>query len=603
MRKLYITLFFLYCSILFGQQKEYKLDEIIVSTGKTPLSLSNFARSVFVITSDEIRKLPANNVIDILKHISSIDIKTRGAEGIQADAGIRGGTFEQTLILIDGIKIIDPQTGHHNLNIPITPDNIERIEILKGQGARIFGPNAFGGAINFITKKGGPNSLSLSTLAGQNKLYELGITGSYSIKEIINNLTISRKKSDGYTYNTNFEITNFSWGANYSTDQTVTNLLVGYVDKKFGANNFYSDLYPDQWEHTTTKIANLSSAFNIFNSAVIPKFYWRRNDDDYILDNKRPEWYRNQHQTDSYGAELQLLFESVLGKTSLSGEIGKEEISSTNLSNHNRSKGGIFLEHILNPLDNLFISTGLSAYKFSSSEWKFWPGFDISYNISFFTKVYGSYGIAFRIPTFTELYYVSPANLGNPNLKNEETANYEIGLVYNDMFIEGGLSIFYKDGNNIIDWVRPSVNTPWKVENVTSINTIGTEINFSFSPSYIWFNSPFTKFGLNYTYLSSDRRAENYESKYLLDHLRHQLHIELSHHLIFGITQNWSIRYQDRNNYGSLFIADSQLRFLSGGFDIFLRATNILNKKYQDFPGVNLPGRWISAGMKYSLQY
>lgn len=603
MRKKYIIILYLISSVLFGQQREYLLKDVVISAGKTPVGFNNLARSVVIITSEEIQKLPSNNLIDLLKYISSIDIKTRGAEGIQADVGIRGSTFEQTLFLIDGIKISDPQTAHHNFNIPISLNNIERIEVLKGQGSRIFGPNAFGGAINIITKKLRDNQLSFSTLGGQHSLYELEVNGSHSFESLNNNISLSRKKSDGYTHNTNFEIINFSFNPNYSSGKNTTNLFIGYVDKIFGANNFYSDLYPNQWEHTTTKIVNLSSSFYFNDIIISSKTCWRRNDDDYILDNTRPDWYRNIHKTNSYGAEIQAMIETSFGKTSFGGELGKEEIVSSNLGNHFRTRGGIFGEHAFQPFKDFFVSAGFFAYNHTDIGWKLWPGVDVSYNFSKFTKTYFSYGNAFRIPNFTELYYISPANIGNPNLIQEEITNFEAGFVYNDMFIEGGVSIFYKEGNNIIDWVRSSINVPWKVENVTEINTTGLEFSFSFSPNYIWLNSPFTKISFHYTYLSSDRKTGLFESKYLLDYLRHQLKLELSHYFIWGLHQNWSLRYNDRENYKSHFILDTQLTTNEGPFNIFLRATNLFNKSHQDFPGVQLPGRWISAGMKYSLQY
>ena len=131
---------FFICS---AQDKEYNLDEVIVTAGKAPVTFSNLARTVSILTAAEIKSLPVNNIIDVLRYINAVDLKTRGPENIQADAGIRGGTFEQTLILLDGVKISDPQTGHHNLNLPISLENVERIEVLKGQGSRIYGPNAF----------------------------------------------------------------------------------------------------------------------------------------------------------------------------------------------------------------------------------------------------------------------------------------------------------------------------------------------------------------------------------------------------------------------------------------------------------------------------
>ncbi|MEW6701979.1 MAG: TonB-dependent receptor plug domain-containing protein, partial [Bacteroidota bacterium] len=235
-----IILLLLLTELAAQQTKEYKIDEVVVTASRIPMNYSKLLRTVSVINSFDIKKLPVNNIQDLLQHVGAVDLRARGVEGVQADAGIRGGTFEQTLILIDGVKIIDPQTGHNNLNLPISLDNVERIEVLKGEGSRMFGANAFSGAVNIITKKSKAPLLSFSALGGQNALFETNLFGTYPIGFTGNNFYFSKKKSDGYRYNTGFEITNFSAGQNIFLEEGIINFLFGYTDKKFGAYNFYS---------------------------------------------------------------------------------------------------------------------------------------------------------------------------------------------------------------------------------------------------------------------------------------------------------------------------------------------------------------------------
>ncbi|MBI1937545.1 MAG: TonB-dependent receptor [Ignavibacteriales bacterium] len=603
MKKIFFTIltFFVCGSIIYSQQKEYKLNEVVVTSAKSPVSFAHLARTVAVIDSSTIQSLPANNIQDILQYAGSVDLRTRGVEGVQGDAVIRGGTFEQTLILINGVKISDPQTGHHNLNIPISLQNIERIEILKGQGSRIFGPNAFGGAINIITKKGNEVLFSVSEIVGENNLNDFSVNTSYPLGIFGNSFSYSKKKSDGYRHNTDFDITNFSFNQSISFGSQITSLFFGYVDKKFGANSFYSNSFPDQWEHTTTKIFTASSDIEFANLIVSPKFYWRRNDDDYRLDNTRPGWYRNIHKTYSYGAEIQSTLKTSIGTISLSTEIANEEIKSTNLGSHERRKGGISGEFNFNPFEKLFVSTGFFAYDYAEIGWKFWPGIDAAYQLNDEIKIIASAGKAFRLPSFTELYYVSPANVGNPNLKHEEAINYEVGFSFLRQSYEASANLFYKDGKNIIDWARQSPQEPWKVENVTELKTIGTELGFTIYPQKILNTLPVTKIGLQYTYLSSDRKTGNYQSKYVLDHLRHQLLVNISHYLIEGISQNWILRFEERENFTSYFIVDKQISTHIKSFDLFLRINNLFNHAYSDFIGVQMPGRWISVGATYSL--
>ncbi len=578
------------------------MSEIIVTAGRVPLTFSSLARSVVLMDEQKIKGLPVNNIQDVMKYIGGVDFKSRGVEGVQGDVSIRGGTFEQTLILINGMRMSDPQTAHHNLNIPVSLDNVERIEILKGQGSRIFGPNAFSGAINIITKKSTSPFLSLSALGGNHSLYETGIAASYPIGITSNSISFTRKKSDGYRFNTDFDITNFSLQHNISTKLYNVNLLFGYNDKKFGANSFYSNLFPNQWEHTTTKLLNGSVDFSFDDFLLSPQIFWRRNDDDFFLDHNRPDWNRNIHQTNSYGAEIQSSLKTQFGTTSFGGEIGNDRITSSNLGEHSRTKGGFFAEQVFEPLEEFTSSLGFFVYNYSGIGWKFWPGVDIAYRLNEHAKVFASAGKAFRMPTFTDLYYKSPANIGNPDLTYEETINYEVGFSFQQNIFQTDVSFFLKDGKNLIDWVRTNNLSPWKVENVTSVKTYGLELSFSINVIKLLGNSAVSRVELSYTYLTADRSASNFESKYLLDHLRHQLIASITNDLPFEILQNWSFRFQERVNVESQFTVDTQLLKRIGSFEIFIRATNIFDKIYSDFSGVELPGRWLSTGVKYLIE-
>jgi len=581
--------------------KVYKVNEIIITAGRVPTPFFNLARFVSILDYEEIKKLPVDNIQDLLQYISGVDLKTRGPEGVQADLSIRGCTFEQTLILVDGIKISDPQTGHHNLNIPLSLDNIERIEVLKGHGSRIFGPNAFGGIINIITKKGKKPSLALSALGGEHHLYNVNVSLIYPLSILNNSFSFSKKKSDGYRENTNFDITNFSIGQSLSIENNSVNLFFGYVDKKFGANNFYSDRYPNQWEHTITKLFYISSELNILNFNLTPKIYYRNNDDDYILDIKNPEWYHNTHKTNSFGAELQSSLHTSLGISTIGLEICKDEIISSNLGKRNRTKGGLFGEHQINIYNNLTLILGVFIFNYSNFGWKAWPGFDVVYKISSSAKIFGTIGKAFRIPTFTELYYTSPANLGNPNLQPEESFNYELGFSFWQKPFELQASYFIHNGRNLIDWVRVSKDQPWQVVNIATVKTLGLEVSCEFSPKNIIPLIPIDKIRTTYTYLYLNKTTAEYESKYLLDYLRNQLIVFFSHDLPFGFHLNWIMRYEDRINFQSYLIIDSQLHMEYNNIFIFIRASNLLNRAYRDFAGLPLPGRWLTVGIKYIL--
>jgi len=604
-----LALFVYLISPLFPQEKVYNLDEIVVTAGRTSTKISESTRNIQVITSKEIAAAPVNTVQDLLQYAAGIDMKQRGTEGVQADISFRGGTFEQTLLMIDGIKISDPQTAHHNLNLPISLDQIERIEIVKGDGSSSFGANALSGVINIITKKDVEKNIALQVTGGQNSFYDAAVFGSYGIDSESNYFSISKKKSDGYRHNTNFTEVNASYRSSFLFSEQRFNFSFGYDDKKFGANNFYSDKYPNQWEHTTTKLITFGSELSIGKIALSPKIYWRRNDDEYLLNYLNPSFYRNVHKTNVYGAEVQAAFQSAIGTTALGIEYNRDVIASNNLGDHSREKKGFFGEQKIG-WNNFNASVGFFTYNYENLGWKFWPGVSFGYRLSSSSRLFASYGKAFRLPSYTELYYnyfVTPKNgtqKGNPALLYEESTNYEVGAHFTYENLTSTVSIFRRDGKNNIDWGKTVADSVWHSFNIITTTTTGFEVNTEFNTDEISSHT-INKLTLGYTYLNIEASLNrlNYQSRYLLDNLRHQLAVGISNALFYDITQTWMLRYEHRITGDKNFLVDTQIKKSFTNIEVFVKATNLFNKSYKDFNGINLPGRWLFAGVKASMKY
>ncbi len=612
--KLFFLLLFynsFYINVYAQTEKEYLMDEVIVTASRIPISSNDLTRSVLILTEEEIKNLPAVSIQDLFQYLGSVDIRQRGLFGVQADVSIRGGTFEQTLILLDGMKVNDPQTGHHNLNLPVSLENIERIEVLKGQGSRMFGPNAFSGVINIITKKDYQRSVSASISGGEFGYYGEDLNISLPVGSLSNNLSLSKSKSNGYVHNTNFDVLNFFYNSNLHSTINGSlwnfNLFLGYNDKEFGANGFYSDRFPNQWEHTTTKFAGGIAKTNWENFFLSSKIYLRRNDDNFLLDYTHPSFYENMHQTDVYTIELQADLQTNTGDFSIGGEFTEDQIESTNLGSHKRENKGAFAEYKFSPLQNLIFNAGVFLYNYAAIGWKFWPGLDAAYRIKSNIKIFGSVGKAFRIPTYTELYYSDPASQGSSNLRYEELINYEIGFGYLETSYSINLSLFRKDGKNLIDWVRFSPDEKWLARNIAEVNTNGAEVSFNFNPQFIIVSSPVYQVDFSYTYLGTDKEIGAGVSRYVLDHLRQQLIVNIGNYLPFGIFQNWIFRYEDRINLEDHFLADLHLRkeinnpSWKTGLEFSLRVLNLFNKTYKNIASVTLPGRWLIGGVKLKL--
>lgn len=592
------TYWFLFLIVWFSKglySQEYELQQITVTANRTPSEFRDLSREVIVIDATALKNVPVQSIQDLFTYIQSVDSKKRGPSGVQTDIAIRGGSFEQTLIMIDGIKISDPQTAHHNMNLPINIEDIDRVEIVKGQGSKSFGPNALAGTINFITKNARQKKLTLNTSGGQFGYYNAGFSFAFPYKQFGTRISFSRNKSDGYRYNTHFKGTTASLGTSIQVADHSFTLSGGLNEKEFGANSFYSDRFPSQWEATKVFFMNLSSELKFSGISVTPKLYMRKHNDDYILDFNRPEWYRNKHETLSRGAEIQFQFASAIGTSAIGGEISKDDIESTNLGDHNRTKGGIFLEQVISPTKRLKVVIGGFSYNYDKWGWKLWPGIDAGYNLSDNLRIYGSAGKSFRIPSFTELYYSSPAQKGNSKLQPEEAVSYELGVSYINKLLQANVSLFRRYGSNIIDWVKETEAQPWSAMNIAESTTDGLEAGVSVFRS----NDQVVK--LSYTFLEIDKTFDIYRSLYLLDHLKHQFILNIMFSL-FEIKQSWAFRYENRIDADNHFITDLKLMYGFNDFDFFIESTNLFNTSYYNIPGIPLPGRWITGGVKYTIE-
>ena len=587
--------------VSFPQQKDTTSiikDEIIVTAGMVPVSVSEVPRSVSIIRLEDIQNSPVQNLQDILSYIPGLDVKARGLESVQADVSIRGGSFEQTLILLDGVKLNDPQTGHHNMNLPVNMNDIERIEILKGPASSIYGPDAFAGVINFITKKENNSELSANLSGGSFGFFNAGLSVHVPYAESSNMLSISKTKSDGYMHNTNFDITTFYYNTTVPFSEGSANVAVGYTEKSFGANSFYTTKYPNQWEHTKTLLVSSGADYSFGQIKLIPKVFWRSNQDHYLLDYTNPSFYMNDHKTNSYGAELRSVFLTDVGSIELGGDLNFDNINSSNLGIHSRREGGISAEYVVSPVENFKLLLNGFAYNYDDYGWKFIPGIDLVYQFSNNVNCYTSFGKSFRIPTYTELYYNSPAQKGNASLQPEEALTYEAGVNYNAPSFSGNLSLFSRNGKNLIDWAKGinDINGKYLAQNIAAINTYGIDMGISYHPP-LNNDSYLKKISLNYTYLKSDFNETNLLSQYILDLLRHQFIAEVSHSVPFNIVFNWAFRYENRYNFDNYFIADLKLSRSFNNFDLSLSALNLFNKSYMDVSGIPLPGRWLKAGI------
>lgn len=579
----------------------YELDPVVVTGSRISYRLSASAGSVSVISREEIAILPADNVSDILEHVNGVDVRRRGAHGVQADVGIRGGSYEQTLIMVDGVTVSDPQTGHHNMDLPVNLNDIERIEIVKGPAARIYGPNAMGGVINIITRDVSSNSFGAYGKYGEYGFYDLGAQAELSWDKVSGRLSASRRYSSGYLEgkDTDFDIKTINYKGVLKSGFNEFRMGMGFSDKDFGAYKFYSDIFPDQREKTETFLLYGNADLKMADMEIMPRIHWRRHKDEFKI-NINGVWNVNDHRTDVLGVQLNTLITSGLGSTSIGGEAELEDMESSSLGDHDRWRQGVFLEHKLYLSDRLTIGMGASAVHYSSWGWEYWPGADMSIELTDGLSWFTSFEKSFRVPTYTELYYFTPANQGNPDLKPEKAWTGETGLRWLTDGVTAEFSLFYCDSEDVIDWSRRPGETAWQARNIATVRTNGGEVGVTFYPQSFSNNKWLSSVGIAYTYLDSDRDTKGMESKYALDYLRHQINGSVVVTWLPSLKQVIKARYEKRMVGDNYTVVDTRLTYTFPNYEVFLEATNLFNENYIESGFTPMPDRWIMGGMKFN---
>lgn len=593
-------------------QDTISIQEVIISENRfsTPVSKQN--RNVYVIGKEEIKKLPARSIQEVLQYANGVDLRQRGPFGSQADISIDGGSFEQTVVLVNGVKIIDAQTAHNMLNLPIPIEIIERIEIIRGPAARVYGINSLTGAVNIITKKSTDSGFLVSTYGGSNfekdeegsgdTFYGNGIQagGVLAKEKHQHSLFVSHDKSNGYRYNTAFENNKLFYQGGYQiSDSDEISASFGYIKNGFGANGFYAapgDI--NSREIVETTLANIQSKHQLSEKwTLIPRVSYRYNYDDYRYLG-HTESARSQHYTNSISGEINTTYKMSKGELGFGAEFRNEDINSSNIGEHNRDNFGFFAEYRTSFIDKLDVNLGAYLNYNSDYDWQIYPGLDVSYDLTETLKIVGNIGTSQRIPSFTDLYLNQVVNIGNPDVQPENAFQSEIGLKFrkNDFSLEG--NYFYRNINDFIDWVRNVDTDPWMSNNFGDLITNGINIRSVYKVQ----TSDISKFNfmIGYSFLDSDFKnvSPSLNSRYIINSLKHQITNTIDFEYK-DFTVLLATRFNERATKQSYFINDIRLSKKIKDFTVFVDAQNIFNTTYFEAGAIPLPTRWVSLGVKF----
>lgn len=582
-----------------------KLEEVLIQENRIQVPFSKQSRNISLVDRKQIEVTPARSLQEVLSFVPGVDVRQRGVTGVQADIGIRGGSFEQTLMLLNGIKLTDPQTGHHMMNIPVPLVNIDRVEVLKGPASRIFGQNAFAGAVNVITRLNDQRSLRMQAYAGDFGMKGINLAGSLPTGKYLQNVAISYDDSNGHWYNSDYKVSNifYEGGLQLNKDQEIRG-MIAYTDRTFGANGFYTSAFPDQWESIQTSLASLSHTYSKDRFYLNTRAYWRRNEDEFRLRRNEPSFFQNIHTSDVAAIETNGSVKSKWGTTGFGIEGRKESIESSNLGNHERELFGVFLEQLVNLGEKTDVRAGLYSNYYSEYGWKHFPGAEIGFQATPAIRLYSGIGSSYRIPTYTDLYYRGPTNVGNADLTPEQALSFEFGGKWTKSNWRGELVYFNRSSQNLIEWTRLASTMPWQPRNFNEVIFNGVEASAYYRVNPSGKTIQIKELMLSYNFIDAEFVATpGLESRYALTALRNQL---IGGVLVgFGkkVELNTKMRYVERISQEPYFVLDMRLDFNTlGKLGFFAEASNVTNSDYIEAGTVQMPGRWFRAGFMVNLE-
>ncbi len=603
---------------------DVELEEVEVVSERT--------RTLSVTEKRELSKLPFKSIEDALKTVPGIDIRQRGADGVQSDISINGGSFDQVLILLNGVNITDPQTGHHNMNLPVDLSQIQKIEVLSGSGARMSGTYAFSGVINIITTDN--NSLNeglkgnISQIFGKHNFSSTSAGLSFNRSKFSSNLSASYKKSDGYIKNTDFDIGNFLINLGFKTGIIGDfHFQSGFQTKDFGANSFYSFAYPNQYESTSTLFNALNWELKKGKTTLQSGLYQRIHRDKFELfrgNLDAPAWYTgpNRHKTYTQGANFRISAPYKNGKTITGFEYRDENILSNVIGDQldyshdiynkgkNRKNFNLFADQTFF-LNNFLFSAGVNANYNTDYNFYWHGGSEVSYSFKRNSRIHAGIGRSVRLPTFTDLYYKSATQISNPNLNPEKSVNLELGYNFETKKMLSSVNIWKRWGRNMIDWVKYPDSTKWESKNITGVNAVGLNFTIKYFPEI----KPVESIEASYNTQHLNKQATGFDSKYALDYMKNKISFKAVFN-VFKTDQFGSLKFSlnsglyDREGTWTSFedgllkkyeiftLTDSRISWQKKKLSLNIDLINISNTNYYDFGGLKQPGFDIRGGVK-----
>lgn len=577
----------------------------------TPVPETDIDRSVSVI------EIPNQGIlfkswVDNLQFVPSVDLQQRAPNDVQGDLTIRGSTFGETLVLLNGLRMDDVQSEHHDMDLPLPTDSVQRIEVLRGAGSTLYGSDAMAGSVNVITAVPERSDIGVGAGVGNFGVNQQSGSASFLWKNLDEQVDAERDFSSGFRPDRDYRsFTAFST-TGLSTALGRSLLMLGYGDKPYGADQFYGPF--NSWERTKSWFVGLKQGLGTRTEF---DFGFRRHTDEFVLFRNQPSIFENNHIDRSWQTDLRRHDPVSKTSTLFYGAEGiHESIASNNLGDHERSRGAVYLDYDVRVLRRFSFSLGAREEIFSDSHGEFSPAASAGFWLRSGLKLKASVGRAFRLPSFTDLEYHDPANFGNPELGPERAWDYEGGLLWSpNSRVTTEVTVFDRRDQDVIDYVLracsgiPAAQLPpgtscsslatdvYHAENLQHLNFLGFE-------SSVELRMPREqRLQLAYTALHGVQQAlQGFQTKYAFNYPVNDGVIAWSGGLPAKLIARTRIGVVDRFSQDPYGLWDAAVAREFSHVAAHLVLSNITDTQYDEIPGVIMPGRSVVFGLDFFLR-
>lgn len=566
-----------------------RAQSVVVTGTAQPVPLEEADRSITVLNNLPDKSPLFGGFYQFLQLDSSIDLQQRNP-GVQGDITIRGGTFGQTLVLIDGIRINDVQTGHHNMDLPVPMDAIGQLQILQGSGSTFYGSDAVSGVVNVITRIAEPGELLFRAAIGNFGTNTESGLFSFGLGPLSQQFSFDRTLSTGFENDRDYRSTSGSSESLLRTKWGATRIFLSALDRPFGANQFYGPY--NSWERTKTWYAALHQDLGQNTELT---FSYRRHTDLFVLLRDDPQVYTNRHIDQSYDAAVRRHNDlTKLLRLSYGAEGIDDSIVSNNLGTHRRRQGAVYANLDMRALKRFSLSVGVREQFYGHQQAFFAPTVSGGAWLSEKVKLRASVSRAFRLPTYTELYYSDPNDLPNPNLKPELALSYEAGLDWHlRPHWRAFATAFDRDEKNGIDYVRGAPIQPWQAMNFDRLRFVGVESGVEGDMAHA------QKFSVQFTAIHGALADEGgQQSEYAFNYPSQNAVVSWQILTPQGILARTRLGVVKRYQLSPYALWDASVAWTKSRFRPYVQFTNLTNTSYEEIIGVNMPGRAILAGIE-----